>query len=248
MTHTIAPLPRILCLCAITSLMVAAPLAKPAAEQAPADTTISQTSGYENAGTGGLVMVGGLSEQDRQLADRAEQWLNNVTTMTADFAQISQNGYSAQGKFLLSRPGKLRFEYSFPNTDFITTTGTLKFHWDSEAEQESSTLVSTTPAAILLEEDVKLEEQARIRSVETIVDEVHITLTDPVDTDEPTGALLTLVFDTDFTRLKRWRIEDAGGNVTETHLRNIVYGTELPTKLFVFDKPKKRDPFDRNNR
>lgn len=195
------------------------------------------------------VAAASLTKGGQIAVNKAEDWLNGVTTLEAQFVQITSSGATAKGRFYLKRPGNLRFEYTDPFTDFITTSGPLLVHWDSELEQENSTLLSQTPAAILLEETVDLDSQAQVQQVQVLDDEVHISMIEPQDKEDPTGASMTLVFDGDFRILKRWRVEDPAGNVTEVYLHNIVLGRTIPDSRFVFRRPAgAADPFSRNDR
>ena len=45
----------------------------------------------------------------------AENWLNRLTTMTADFVQISSDGRIAEGKLFLKKGKGFRFEYNPPS-------------------------------------------------------------------------------------------------------------------------------------
>ena len=45
----------------------------------------------------------------------AENWLNRLTTMTADFVQISSDGRIAEGKLFLKKGKGFRFEYKPPS-------------------------------------------------------------------------------------------------------------------------------------
>ena len=55
-----------------------------------------------------------LSAQDKGDVERAETYLNAITTLKARFLQVSPNGASVEGDVYLSRPGRLRMQYDQP--------------------------------------------------------------------------------------------------------------------------------------
>ena len=50
--------------------------------------------------------------QDARDMARISAYLNATTTVEGGFVQIAPNGETSDGKFFISRPGKIRFEYT----------------------------------------------------------------------------------------------------------------------------------------
>ena len=55
--------------------------------------------------------------------DKAEDWLNNITSMTADFIQVSSDGGMAEGKIYIKKNHGFRFEYLPPSPLLIVGRG-----------------------------------------------------------------------------------------------------------------------------
>ena len=55
-----------------------------------------------------------LSLDDQEDIARVEAYLNNVTTLKANFLQINAEGQFARGTVRINRPGRARFEYDPP--------------------------------------------------------------------------------------------------------------------------------------
>ena len=62
-----------------------------------------------------------LSEQ--ATVAKANAALNSLSTMSADFSQVSGDGRRLTGLVYVQRPGKLRFEYNKPSTLEIVSDG-----------------------------------------------------------------------------------------------------------------------------
>ena len=58
--------------------------------------------------------------------ERIQDYLNGITTVTADFTQVAPDGSLTGGKFFLKRPGKMRWQYSPPTPLLMIADGTAK--------------------------------------------------------------------------------------------------------------------------
>ena len=54
---------------------------------------------------------------------KIETYLRGISTLKARFVQTDNYGQQTAGDFYLSRPGKMRFQYDAPLTDFIVALG-----------------------------------------------------------------------------------------------------------------------------
>ena len=64
-----------------------------------------------------------LTEADRALVKRVEDYLNGLTTLQARFLQSSSNGSYAEGDIYVERPSRMRFEYDPPVPLLIIAAG-----------------------------------------------------------------------------------------------------------------------------
>ena len=65
-----------------------------------------------------------LSAADREVVQRAQAYLQGLTSAQGTFVETGPNGQRRQGRFYLQRPGKMRFEYDPPSTTEIIADGT----------------------------------------------------------------------------------------------------------------------------
>ena len=76
-----------------------------------------------------------LTAQNKIDLKRVENYLESLSTLKSGFLQISSNGGVASGKFFMSRPGKLRFEYDPPASILIISDGIFLIYIDKDLDQ-----------------------------------------------------------------------------------------------------------------
>lgn len=80
--------------------------------------------------------------------EAVEAYLNSITNFSAKFVQKSSNGI-VEGKFYLSRPGKMRVEYVNEPKILIVVNGSVLSYKDIELDEVSNLSTNTTPASFL---------------------------------------------------------------------------------------------------
>jgi outer membrane lipoprotein-sorting protein len=176
-----------------------------------------------------------LSAQDRADIQRAEDYLNSVTTLKARFLQISGNGNQAEGTAYLSRPGRMRLQYDPPSPMLVVADGTFLIVHDKELGEPSYIPLGSTPAGVLVRENVRLDgKDLTVTRVVRLPGVLNISL---VETDEPGQGELTLVFSESPFALRQWRVVDAQGTTTTVSLYESQTGLRLDPKLFEFKDP-----------
>ncbi len=206
-------------------LVALAPLAGPAAADPPPEAA-------------------SLGEAERSDIARIEDYLNRLGTVQARFLQISSNGGFAEGDIHISRPGKMRIEYDPPSPILIVANGRHLIYFDKELEQVSYMGLDSTPAGILLKEQVSfLGGGFTVTFFERSPGVLRLTL---VKTDDPLEGSLSLVFNDRPMSLKKWIVTDAQGVVTTVSLMDVRFGAPLNPELFRFKNPKRLgDRYDR---
>ena len=179
----------------------------------------------------------GLSEADRQrLLNRASTALAKVKTASGTFEQLSPDYSESTGRFALSRPGRVRFEYDDPSPLLVVSDGTTVGLQDSELETTDRVPLGTTPLALLLDDDIDFATEADVLDVTNRNGRVEITLRDK--SGEMDGTLTLVMQESDMS-LTGWHTLDSGGNLTQVQLTDVSYGQRLNPRLFVlkdFDK------------
>lgn len=168
---------------------------------------------------------------------QAESYLQNLTTGKARFIQTADDGSQIMGTFYISRPGKLRFEYDDPIKDFVVADGLFIYFYDSQLGEQMNMPLGQNMADFILRKDISLYEDVLISDVKRGGDLLQIKL---VQKNDPDAGALLLGFQEDPMRLKKWRVVDAQGLITEVELFYFETGQELDEDaLFVYRDPNK---------
>lgn len=169
-------------------------------------------------------------------AAQAEAYFQGLKTVKSRFIQTSPDGSQLRGTFYLNRPGKLRFQYDSPSKDFVVADGLFIYFYDGEVKQQSNAPISQTLADFLLRKDLKLSGDLKIIKIMRSGGLLQITM---VQRDEPKAGELTLGFTEGAKyQLKKWRVKDSVGNITETELFDMQTGIKLPSSLFAYRDPE----------
>lgn len=172
-----------------------------------------------------------LSLSDKEDIARVEAYLNTITTLKAQFLQINAEGNIAKGAVYLRRPGRARFEYEPPAQILVVADGTwLVFH-DKELDETTRLPLYSTPVSVLLQENVSFSGDVTVVSVEKQANTLRINL---IDADEPEEGGITLVFESNPLKLRKWLVTDAQGNTTSISLSDMERGVKIKPELFTF--------------
>ena len=159
-----------------------------------------------------------LSVENQQDLKRIETFLNGMETARAGFLQVSSNGAVATGKLLLSRPGKMRFEYDPPTPIMIIADGTFLIYIDKELKSPIHSWLSTSLVGFLVEEDIKLNGDVTVTKFKKGSNILRATL---VRTKDPEQGSITLIFSDQPLALRQWIITDQQGIRTTVTLSNL---------------------------
>jgi outer membrane lipoprotein-sorting protein len=176
------------------------------------------------------------AETETELLQRVEDYLNGITTLDARFTQLNYDGSTADGEFQLKRPLMARIAYDDPPTIMVARGQKYQF-WDAEIGQFYEGPVSASPASILLQSNIDLDQAVNVRGLRRDGDLVYLTV-EP--SDEPGAGVLTMVFndppDSDQPlELAQWFVRDAQGYITRVNLNSVEFGVPLANSLFDID-------------
>ncbi|QQG36222.1 MAG: outer-membrane lipoprotein carrier protein LolA [Micavibrio aeruginosavorus] len=175
-------------------------------------------------------------ENPAAVTAQVEGYLQNLKTAKARFLQTAGDGSQAIGTFYLSRPGKLRFEYDPPIKDYVVADGYFIYFYDGQLQEQSNAPIGQTMADFLLRPDLKLKGDVSVTKVER---GGELTMVSLAQASDPAAGTLTLAFSEEPFALKKWRVTDAQGAITEVELFQLQTGVNLPSSLFVYTDPKK---------
>lgn len=160
----------------------------------------------------------------QQIADH----FSAVKTMTGEFVQFGPRGEQTGGKFFLSRPGKIRFNYENPSPIRVISDGDSVVIGNRKLGTWDIYPLSKTPLALLLGEKIDLSTSA-VRSVKEEADLTTIVLGNKTIFGDST---ITMMFDPKTFDLRQWTITDAQGKDTSVMIFNVQTGIEFAESVF----------------
>lgn len=176
-----------------------------------------------------------LTDTEREAVIRAEDYLESVQTLQADFIQQAESGATANGTLKMKRPGLIRFQYAPPAKILMVSDGTLVSFIDYEVGQLTQWPLFDTPLAHLVREELDLLNQTLVDEVAIEPGFVRFRLRNP---NEPDQGWIRFHFSDTPMRLLGWDLSDAQGQVTTVALTNPVVNAELDRRAFDFETPK----------
>lgn len=179
-----------------------------------------------------------LGEPEKALVLRLENYLNGIKSLQSRFLQFSSTGELSQGALYLLRPGKMRIVYDPPAMLEIVADGSWLIYNDKEMRQADHYPLGSTPASILVQENISLASgEIAITGLEKKAGVIDLTLTNAKD---PEGEL-TLIFSESPLALKKWIVTDVQGIKTTVALTETFFGAALDPNLFKFVDPYAAD-------
>ena len=165
----------------------------------------------------------------RELA-RISAYLNSIATLEGDFVQIDPDGVLSEGRFLIKRPGRIRFEYNEPNPALVIADGFWVGVIDKRYDQIDRYPLSETPLNLILKDDVNLGKEGAVKEITKADGQMRVLALDP---DYPERGSITLVFGSNPLELRQWIIDDSQGGVTTVALSEMRSGVNLNPAEFV---------------
>lgn len=176
-----------------------------------------------------------FTAEDKAEVERVEKYLTGLTTIEADFVQIAPDGGMASGKFYLSRPGRMRWQYDPPTPILMIADGKFLVFYDYELDQTSYIPLQETLAGFLARETIVFGGDVVITDIKRGPGSLRLSM---VQQKKPKDGQLTLEFATTPLQLRNMKVVDSVGQETTVSLNNARYGTPLGKELFVFESRK----------
>ncbi len=168
-----------------------------------------------------------------EMIAKIENYLANITTLKAEFVQISSDGGAAEGDLYMERPGKMRFEYNPPAQILLVSTGHDFIYYDKEINAPTYFDIDETPAGIILAENISLTDKVKVVDFRQTAETIRVEL---VRKSDPGAGSVTLVFQEKPMQLRQWNVTDPTGIETTVTLFNTEEGMALDPELFKFER------------
>ena len=171
-----------------------------------------------------------LDDTQKQLVQRISDYFNSFQSLKGDFTQVSPRGNSVKGLIFLSKPGKLRFDYSPPSPLLIASDGTWLTIKNKTKEKGDQVPLSSTPLRLIVSSKLNLLSDTAILGVESAGGFTTLTLADK--NENVNSGSMILVYDQTKNELQQWIIVDGKGQRTTVQLENLQMNVALDPKLF----------------
>lgn len=168
------------------------------------------------------------SDDQQAVLRQASVYMSTITHAQGDFVQVAPGGERTTGKFYISRPGKLRFDYASPSTLQLIADGRTVAVRDRRLNTQDIYPLGQTPLRYLLSNSINLANDAKVIAVYPEGEGQTIVLED--STPAGTGRL-ALHFDERF-ELRQWTVTDPQGQETRVQLQNVTFGQEVDPGTF----------------
>ena len=178
-----------------------------------------------------------ISEADKATLDKVSEYLNSIRTLTGSFMQIGPNGEVAQGRFALSKPGKVRFEYEPPTPTLIVADGKRVAVQNKRLNTVDRYSLSDTGLDVILADKIDLRRNKAVMGVTRQPGTLVIQLRSD---NNRAKSNLTLVLAEPVLELRQWTIMDPQGLATTIALRDLQPGASVSEAQFVLPQKEKR--------
>lgn len=192
---------------------------------------VSNLSQTARSGTIAIALVVASTTQGVAVEATAQKIANHfasVKTMMGEFVQLSPDGNQIAGKFFISRPGKLRFNYENPSPVRVISDGRNLVVGNQKLKTWNIYPLRTTPLKLLLADKIDLKSKM-IKSVQETDDLTTIVMGDRNIFGKST---ITMMFDPKSYELRQWTIRDAQGKDTTVMVFNIQEGVDFADPVF----------------
>ncbi|MEM9012732.1 MAG: outer membrane lipoprotein carrier protein LolA [Pseudomonadota bacterium] len=185
-----------------------------------------------------LAAPGAYAQGAEDLA-RISAYLNGFRTADGTFVQANPDGSLSEGRFYISKPGRIRFEYNPPNPALVVADGIWVAVVDRLANSDPQRYpLGETPLDLLLRDRIDLNEEGAVRSVEREAGQMRVRAVDP---DRPRQGTITMVFSDNPLELRQWIIEDDQGQLTTVILGDMRRGIDVSRSLFSIEQAARED-------
>lgn len=169
-----------------------------------------------------------LHAQERVTAQKIADHFASVKTMSGEFVQFGPRGEQTAGKFYISRPGRLRFNYEAPSPMRVISDGKAVAIGNQKMKTWDLYPLSKTPLKLLLADSIDLSGKM-VRDVKEETDLITIVLGDNSIFGDSS---ITMMFDPKTYDLRQWTITDAQKKDTSVMIFNVKTGLPMDDAVF----------------
>jgi outer membrane lipoprotein-sorting protein len=166
-----------------------------------------------------------------------ESYLNNIKTLTAKFIQQTSEGSVIDGKFYLSRPGKMRVEYLNQPPIVIVVNGSILSYFDVELDEISRLSTNSTPASLLTRQNISFNaKDVEVTNIKKSGNQIKISL---MKKNKKEAGEFSLIFDTKPLKFVKMEVKNDLDQTINVTLSDIEFGKDIPDSMFILKKSNK---------
>ncbi|MDJ1009210.1 MAG: outer membrane lipoprotein carrier protein LolA [Paracoccaceae bacterium] len=171
--------------------------------------------------------------------DRISRYFNSIRTAEARFRQVNDDGSRSEGRLVMQRPGRIRFDYDDPLDVLVLASGGQIGIFDgaSNLSKAERYPLNQTPLALILAREVDISTTSAVRDH---YEEDGVTTVVVQDPRRRELGYVELKFRDAPVRLVGWRTIDGGGTATELFLSEFETGRDYPASLFSITREEQR--------
>lgn len=170
-----------------------------------------------------------LNPQQVELLQKVNSAFNTMHDMQATFLQVDNDGTRTTGRFFLTKPGKVRFQYDKPSPLEVIADGKDLVVRDRKLNTQDFYPLRQTPLRYLLNDKIDLTKDAKVLDVLQDPELVTIVIEDKTDFSQ---GQLALFFDTKTLELRQWSVIDGDGRETAVAVQNVTLNHPNKPDLF----------------
>lgn len=175
-----------------------------------------------------------LSAENKSNLKKIEDYLNNIKYLSSNFIQESADKSIIEGKFYLSRPGKMRVEYITKPKILIIVNGSVLSYIDVELEETSHLSTNTTPASFLTRENISFN--AKDVEITRMIDNDKLITVSILKKNRKEAGEFTLTFQKNPFKFIKMEVKNELGEKTSIVLTNTNFSKKLSDNLFITKK------------
>jgi len=189
------------------------PLPQPAPKQRTAPAAAAKPA------TPSLADSIGTETGQHALVDRVSLYLSTIQTLVGNFVQVGPDGRKTEGKFYISKPGRVRFEYDPPSPIEVVADGSSVVVHDRKLDTKDLYPLSQTPLRFLLADRIDLWNDTKVVAVGA--DEKYVTVSIEERTLIIGTSKLMMMFNAKDFQLLQWTVTDPQGYETTVGVYNL---------------------------
>ena len=162
--------------------------------------------------------------------NKISDYINELTSLQADFEQVNSDGSIDTGKLYIRRPGRMRLEYTAPNNALVIAgAGSVAIFDDKSKNGPTLFPLKKTPLNLLLKKNVDLSKNEMITEHTANNENTFIVAKDP---KRKSQGSIKMMFSNSPVSLQGWTITNQSNQKTKIILDKLDKKTKIPLYLF----------------